>query len=112
MNMHKNARLTPRGRVLMVERIEQGVPMHQAAAAAGVSRQTAHRWLRRYRGGDHQLHDRSSAPHRHPHKLGMDRMARINMTPWLHWYNHHRPHSAIGALPPAHRVNNVLGYDS
>jgi transposase InsO family protein len=77
MNVHKNARLTPRGRVLMVERIERGLPIQQAAAAAGVSRQTAHRWLRRYRSGDHQLQDRSSAPHRHPHKLGMDRMERI-----------------------------------
>jgi transposase InsO family protein len=30
----------------------------------------------------------------------------------VHWYNHHRPHSAIGNSPPANRVNNVLGNDS
>jgi hypothetical protein len=35
MNVHKNARLTPRGRVLMVERIETGLPVGPAAAAAG-----------------------------------------------------------------------------
>jgi transposase InsO family protein len=77
MNIHKNARLTPRGRVLLVQRIESGVPVGRAAAAAGVSRQTAYRWLRRYRGGDRQLEDRSSAPHWHPHRLGPERTARI-----------------------------------
>ena len=31
---------------------------------------------------------------------------------WLHYYNHHRPHAALGGLPPATRVNNVLSTDS
>ena len=35
-----------------------------------------------------------------------------DMPGWLHWYNHHRPHSALKALPPASRLNNVLGNDS
>jgi len=30
---------------------------------------------------------------------------------WLHFYNHHRTHSAIGA-PPASRVNNLFSSDS
>jgi transposase InsO family protein len=34
------------------------------------------------------------------------------LDPWLHYYNHHRPHSALGGLPPAARVNNVLITDS
>lgn len=77
MNVHKNARLTPRGRVLMVERIERGMSMHEAAASAGVSRQTAWRWLRRYRDGDRQLEDRSSAPRHCPRRLPADQIARI-----------------------------------
>ena len=77
MNVHKNARLTPRGRVLLVERIESGVPMSRAAAAAGVSRQTAYRWVQRYRSGDRHLYDRSSAPRCCPHRLAADRIARI-----------------------------------
>jgi transposase InsO family protein len=28
---------------------------------------------------------------------------------WLHFYNHHRPHSGIGGLVPADRVHNVTG---
>ncbi len=77
MNVHKNARLTPRGRVLMIERIESGVAIGSAARAAGVSRQTAWRWLKRYRAGDRTLNDRSSAPHWCPHRLARDRVARI-----------------------------------
>jgi len=28
---------------------------------------------------------------------------------WLHHYNHHRPHTAIGRQPPNTRLNNLLG---
>src|SRR5690242_16180476 len=77
MNVHQNARLTPRGRVLMIERIEAGLPVRRAAAAAGVSERTAHRWLKRWRRGDRELGDRSSAPRRCPHRLGPEQVARI-----------------------------------
>jgi transposase InsO family protein len=29
---------------------------------------------------------------------------------WLHFYNHHRAHSAIGGLPPISRLNNLPGH--
>lgn len=77
MNVHKNARLTPRGRVLMVERIEAGMPVRHAALASGVSERTAHRWLGRYRGGDRQLQDRSSAPRHCPSRLAAEQIARV-----------------------------------
>jgi transposase InsO family protein len=32
--------------------------------------------------------------------------------PWLHHYNHHRPHAGINALTPAARLNNLLGNDN
>ena len=28
---------------------------------------------------------------------------------WLHTYNHHRSHTAIGGQPPITRVNNAAG---
>ncbi|HZX03863.1 IS481 family transposase [Kribbella sp.] len=31
---------------------------------------------------------------------------------WLHFYNHHRPHSAIGGQPPFTRLTNVPGHHS
>ena len=77
MNVHKNARLTPRGRVLMIERIEGGLPVRRAAADAGISERSAHRWLKRWRSGDRELLDRSSAPQRCPHRLRPEQVARI-----------------------------------
>jgi len=77
MNVHKNARLTPTGRVLMIERIESGWSVKQAALASGVSEQTAYRWLNRWRGGDRHLQDRSSAPQRCPRRLGEDQIEHI-----------------------------------
>jgi transposase InsO family protein len=31
---------------------------------------------------------------------------------WLHFYNHHRAHSAIGGLPPISRLTNLPGHHS
>ncbi len=31
---------------------------------------------------------------------------------WLHGYNHHQPHTALGGHPPTHRVNNLCPGDS
>jgi transposase InsO family protein len=63
---HPNARLTALGRLLLCERIElHGWRVCAAAAAAGVSRQTASKWLARWRReGRVGLSDRSSRPHR------------------------------------------------
>ena len=41
MNMHKNARLTPSGRYLLVNRVEKGWRVADAAEAAGVSERMA-----------------------------------------------------------------------
>jgi len=50
MNLHKHARLSPRGRALLVDRVlEHGLRVEEAAHAAGVSVRTAYTWLRRYR---------------------------------------------------------------
>lgn len=31
---------------------------------------------------------------------------------WLHFYNHHRPHKALGGQPPVTRLNNLVGTDT
>ena len=31
------------------------------------------------------------------------------LNPWLHLYNHHRSHTALGGLPPVARLNNLPG---
>jgi transposase InsO family protein len=64
MKLHANARLSVKGRELLIERIEvAGWSLAEAAAAAGVSERTAGKWLARYRAeGVAGLYDRSSAP--------------------------------------------------
>ena len=66
---HRNARLTVFGRRLLVERVESGRPVAHVAAEMGISRATAHKWIRRWRAeGQAGLHDRSSRPHSTPHR--------------------------------------------
>jgi transposase len=64
MKLHANARLSLKGRELLVDRVERaGWSLTQAAEAAGVSDRTARKWLERYRTeGPSGLLDRSSAP--------------------------------------------------
>jgi transposase InsO family protein len=61
---HANARLTVRGRLLIVERARAGWRQAHIAAAMGVSRRCVKRWIDRYlEEGAAGLHDRSSRPH-------------------------------------------------
>jgi transposase len=64
MKLHGNARLSVKGRELLIERIEvAGWSLSAAAEAAGISERTARKWRDRYRAeGRDGLQDRSSAP--------------------------------------------------
>ena len=67
MNLHRNAKTTPKMRQLLIERVtRQGWTQRAAAAAAGVSVRTIAKWIGRARQGDALLEDRSSRPHRQP----------------------------------------------
>jgi len=76
---HRNARLTPRGRQLLVERVRvQGMPVAHVARAMGVSRQCAHRWVRRFdEEGPAGLVDRSSRPQHSPRATDARRVAKV-----------------------------------
>jgi transposase len=64
MKLHRNAKLSVKGRELLVERLEHaGWSVAQAAEAAGVGDRTARNWLARHRAeGPDGLLDRCSAP--------------------------------------------------
>jgi transposase len=67
MNMHQNARLTPKGRELLIERLARGEHPSDVASAMGVSLRTVYKWRQRYRQeGLSGLADRSSRPRRSP----------------------------------------------
>ena len=65
MNIHNNARLTPRGRERLVRQVAGGQTPKAVAQAAGVCPRTVRKWVERYRREDLAgLQDRSSRPHR------------------------------------------------
>jgi transposase InsO family protein len=68
--VHKNARLTPKGRALMLARLEAGQHQRDVAQAMGVSLTTLKKWLRRYRAeGPAGLLDRACRPRCSPRQL-------------------------------------------
>jgi transposase InsO family protein len=76
---HRNARLTVHGRRLLVHRIRfEGAPVAHVAKAMGISRQCAHRWVKRWDGeGDAGLFDRSSRPHSMPTRTSVEVEAQV-----------------------------------
>ena len=76
--MHKNARLTPKGREVMLARLQAGQHQADVAQAMGVSLTTVKKWLRRFRDeGLQGLQDRSSRPQRSPRRLSTGLAERV-----------------------------------
>lgn len=67
---HRNAPLTPTGRLRLARCVvDDGWPLRRAAERFQVSHTTAARWAGRYRQqGEAGMQDRSSRPHRQPHR--------------------------------------------
>jgi transposase InsO family protein len=70
MDIHDNARTTPRSRMMMVERLDSGWTVSAVAAAFGVDGRTVRKWRDRFAAeGAAGLADRSSRPHSCPSRL-------------------------------------------
>lgn len=75
---HANARLTPKGRSILVERIGSGWTITAAARAAGISRQTGSKWWSRFRSeGALGLVDRRSVVRHQARAHPADLVARL-----------------------------------
>ena len=85
MLIHGNARLLPRQRVLMCERVRhEGWTIGEAAEAFGVSTRTVFRWLRRFDAGG-PMTDLPSAPHDVPGRTPAETEALIERLRRLRW---------------------------
>lgn len=71
VDVHQNAKLTPRGREQMVRYVlDRGASYRAAARAYGVDVKTVKRWVVRFeREGEVGLQDRSCRPHRSPGRV-------------------------------------------
>lgn len=114
MNVHKNAVLTPRGREHFTNRIDAGESVAAASAAVGVSERTGWKWLGRRRAeGLEGLVDRSSRPHRCPHRVRRTRERQIVRLRQKRWTQaaiaeHLQiPLSTVGAVCRRHGVGRL-----
>jgi transposase len=87
MNSHKHARLTPKGRALLVSRVlEQGWTVTDARLAAGVSNRTGYKWLARFKAeGEPGLLDRSSRPKRCPRSISAQEQCALEVLRRKRW---------------------------
>lgn len=87
MDVHKNARLTPAGREIMVRRVIEGGQTPKAlSAAVGVCPRTVRKWVKRFRAeGLAGLQDRSSRPHRVRRPTPPETIARIEKLRRQRW---------------------------
>jgi transposase InsO family protein len=117
---HRRAKLTALGRRLLVDRIlVDGMAVAHAADMAGVSRQTAWKWLRRFEAeGEAGLEDRSSRPSRLARSLPQERVDAILAARHAHRYGPHRlapivgvSRSTIGDVLARHGLSRLRDQD-
>jgi transposase-like protein len=74
MDMHDNARLTPRGREAMVRAVlDDRLPQAEVARRFNTTSKTVKKWVDRFRDhGANGLRDRSSRPHSSPSRTPLD----------------------------------------
>jgi len=87
MDIHQNARLTPFGRESLAKKVLfQGSTLNSAAAEFNVTPRTAGKWVRRYlREGRSGMRDRSSRPHRSPHRTPKSQLQQVEQLRRLRW---------------------------
>ena len=117
---HGSSRLTPRGRRLLVDRVlVQGWAAVRVAEAAGVSRASVYKWVRRFQlEGEAGLQDRSSRPHHSPRQVPLPEEQRIlrlrmgmrkgpnRLGPLVG-----RPASTVYAVLRRHQVSRLRDFD-
>lgn len=78
MDTHKNAPMTPEGRLRMVQAVTDGEPVSAVAGRFGVDRKTVRKWLQRFLAeGVAGLADRSSRPHHSPTAIARGTAQRV-----------------------------------
>lgn len=87
MDYHHHARLTIYSREQLAKRVLQGeLSLSEAAAEFKLSRQTAAKWVRRFReGGSAALQDLTSRPHRSPRTTSSELASRVERLRHERW---------------------------
>ena len=90
MQIHGNAKTTPKSRLEIVRRaVVDGEPIAHVARSFGISETTVRKWAARFEAeGASGLRDRSSAPRMIPHRTSVQvqrRIVRLRRRRWVAW---------------------------
>lgn len=87
MDYHHHARLTIYSREQLARKVlERRLSLREAAAECGLSRQSAAKWVRRYQQlGAPGMGDRSSRPHRSPHRTPSNLIDQVEVLRRQRW---------------------------
>jgi transposase InsO family protein len=85
MDIHENARTTPRSRADIAQRVANGETVTAVAHAVGLCCHTVRKWVRRAGEGPLALEDRSCRPHRSPRAIGAPLVVEIERLRRLGW---------------------------
>ncbi len=111
MDIHQNARLTPRSREVVVQRVV--VEQQRVRAVArdfGVSEKTIRKWVSRFRAeGGHGLLDRSSRPHASPRRTRAEIEAEVERLRRLRWTGDRIAHATGLSKATISRILQRLG---
>ena len=106
MNMHRNAKITPAGRIDLVERVLiEKQTVKEVSRALRVSRRTVYKWVRCFQAeGVRGLEDRWA--YARAYRNSSARAAMLHG--FLNRYNRRRPHRGIGNVTPLSRLEALV----
>jgi transposase InsO family protein len=84
-------------------------PWAQACTALGITHKRTRPYRPQTNGKVERFHRTLADEWAYARPYASETERRQALDPWLHIYNHHRGHTALGGLPPASRVPNLSG---
>jgi transposase InsO family protein len=114
----RRARRYYRSQGITVRRVmtDNGSCYRSFAFATALGVRVKHKFTRPYRpqtnGKIERFHRTLAAEWAYARHYDSDADRGATYQEWIHHYNHHRPHTGIGGLAPADRVNNLHGKNS
>jgi transposase InsO family protein len=82
----------------------------EACTGLGISHKRTRPYRPQTNGKIERLHRTMSDGWAYTRRYDSETARREALPTWLHFYNHHRAHSAIGGLPPISRLTNLPGH--
>jgi transposase InsO family protein len=83
---------------------------HQACTQLGITPKHTRPYRPQTNGKIERFHRTLSDGWAYARHYDTETTRRDALPAWLHFYNHHRAHSAIGGQPPISRLNNLPGH--